>query len=145
MTEKANLFTFTHVLMRFVPNLSSGEFVNIGVVVGSDAKNEWGYRLGSFTRMEELARVYSVSTNLVRILSIPTFLRLIDDHKAGKSRELTEAWFRQRVVRYCHMLQFSEPGVMLAKNAEAALDFVFETRFPPGSGVYNEHDQRSVG
>ena len=35
---------FLYSIIRFVPNPATGERVNLGVVVGSDERNEWAIR-----------------------------------------------------------------------------------------------------
>ena len=121
---------FIYSFARFVPSLSSGEFVNIGAVAGSDVTGEWGCRFCSLDRMDALAKVYSVDPKIISIISISSIEALVEDYNRRKLLAPMEGVFKERIANSIHMLQFSSPGWVLADNPAEVLDFIFEDIFP---------------
>lgn len=121
------MLKYIYSALRFVPDLASGEFVNIGVIVGSDSSSEWAYRLTrSLARMNTLAQVYQMDPSLT-MLFVQRLTAILDK----PSRDLpSEQWLARLSKNSLHMLRVTEPSVLLAPDLESALTKVFGVFVP---------------
>lgn len=118
---------FVYSVLRFMPSLASGEFVNIGVIVGCEALDAWGYRIVKpLTRMNTIAQIYGIDPS-VAMRFVQKLTTFIDD--ADKSVDKPSEQWLIRLSEDAHMIWVTRPLAVLAKDLEEALTKVFDTIF----------------
>jgi len=142
---------YVYSLLRFVPNPSAGEFVNLGAVAGSEVTGDWSMR-----HVENDQRAKALAGN-VPVSAFYTFLDQLsddidrqqiwalfdDDEDDGPS--LTEAWLSDWATRARNIVQLTPPVPMVADSAEQALDLVFEHMVEdPARGRFRFLTRRAV-
>jgi hypothetical protein len=140
---------FHYSVLRFVPEPASGEFVNMGAIVGCEESQEWSYRIvGALTRVNGLARIYERDAGLA-INHAQRLCKNVDDYNASFDEEqeqprtaLSAHWLGDQADKLNHVLQLSEPGILIAPNAALALDMVFETMVPSSEARTRATDKR---
>ena len=123
---------FVYSIIRFVPEPSRGEFVNVGAVVGSEETSEWAIRQVS---NPVRARAIDERQVLDRVWGFFTRVgQTIDEWEAatetpnlfGEVKELSEDWLAELYQRHRNIVQLTAPTPMVADDAESALDRVFD-------------------
>ena len=124
---------YVYSVIHFVPDPVRGEFVNVGVIAGSDESSEWDVRA-----IENLRRARSIDDKGL----LPLVWGVIDDvgrqmdlyNDAVQSnfsvneeydQELSEQWLRALAEESRNVIQFSSPSVILADTVDEALDTLF--------------------
>jgi hypothetical protein len=114
---------YVYSVVRYVPNPASGEFVNIGAIVGSDESGEWRLNLaGNLKRARSFGPPESLNAALAFLTEIG---RRIDDTDSMFGQEVSEGWLRTLHDRHRNIVQLSRPSTVVALKADEALDFVF--------------------
>lgn len=124
---------FIYSVIRYVPDAASGEFVNIGAIVGSEEQGRWALKNArSLTLARHLGRAHSKDTLPQAIAFVQQLASDVDSSneqiEEGSSSEnvLTEAWLMQRHERLQNIVQLSRPTPIIAEDAEEALSLVFD-------------------
>lgn len=114
-------------LIRFVPDPTRGEFVNIGAVAGDDTAQDWSLRLISNIRRARaldtrgvLSAALAFVGRLDERIQIDDQLRLVDSEAPREDILTRLAEESQNIV------QFTPPAPVQASASEEALDLVFE-------------------
>ncbi|HEY5222886.1 MAG TPA: DUF3037 domain-containing protein [Microbacteriaceae bacterium] len=117
--------TYQYWVIRYVPNLARGEFLNIGIVCGHDG-GDWASRfeLNSSTVHGLTAR----DLNETRAW-VSWFQRTIDAHLAvmmdDDGSPINSGWIEHLRQRQASSIQFSVPAPIEATSAQAAVDLLY--------------------
>lgn len=111
--------------IRFVPDPTRGEFINLGVVAGDDESQDWELRL-----ISNLKRAKALDTGRV-LPSALTFLGELEERLPGDELVLEENHLDTDSLRRLsgemnNIVQLSAPAPVVADSAAAALDTVFD-------------------
>lgn len=124
---------FVYSVIRYVPDPARGEFVNVGVIAGSDQTGEWEVR-----RLDDLAasadRLAGDGSTVSAVTEFVDELGLVfAEHRAhgspvreGPPPVPSEAWLDQVYVDHNNIVQLSEPAAMAADSINHATSHVFE-------------------
>lgn len=111
---------YVYALVMFQPNKLTGEFINVGAIVGSDEKEDWCARrvenLGHAARLDERG-------------SLDGFKPWFDSEIAGT--EWSEKRLRHRAGstgNAMSIFSITGPIPMLTSSAEAGIARIFETQ-----------------
>ncbi len=133
MTESRYLYS----AVRVVPSVSTGEFVNLAVIAGSDETGEWSLRLLSderrarqFCGVDAISAAHDVLARLGYQIDLHTLLvEELDgeerDPDVALASEVSEKWLRDLHELSNRVVQFSQPAPVLAESIDAAMDTVF--------------------
>lgn len=115
---------YHYSVIRFVPSPVRGEFVNLGLLIGSDQTGEWLIEVvGSKTRAAKLDDdnlLPMVVTDLQRLQS--TVESYAEPDMFDPRVELSESWLLELSRDSRNQLQFSHPNAVLAENIGAAFE-----------------------
>lgn len=120
---------YLYSVIRFVPDVARGEFINVGAIVGGDSAGAWGIR-----QIENPARARTLDErDCLRAAwdFINEVGRLIDAHNAASEFltkppvELDEEWLHQVHYDQQGIVQLSEPCAISASGVDVALDDIF--------------------
>lgn len=121
---------YVYSLIRYVPDPISGEFVNVGAIVGSDESSEWQVRQvdnpARARRLDErgsLPAVWSFIDKLGR--EVDAHEEAIARPKLEEQPLLSEAWLADVYARHHNIVQLSAPSPIVAASATEALDDIF--------------------
>jgi hypothetical protein len=123
---------YLYSVVRFVPDPARGEFVNVGVIVGSDKAGEWEIRSA-----ENLQRARHLDDPDRRSLAAVTdFVERIEnqideyseavEEGAAVDVPFSEDWLYDLHGRMEHVIQVSRPAPIRADSAHEALARIFE-------------------
>lgn len=116
-------------VLRFVPDTLRGEFVNLGVIVGSDQTGEWDIRLN-----ESYKRARRFDTDDVIDSAVPLVVdlgRKFDEYNDAIEEERAPSdpisidWLRDFASQSRNLLQVTPPSVISADNINEALSLLF--------------------
>ncbi len=117
---------FVYSAIRFVPDPARGEFVNFGVVVGSDETGEWDVRVAGNQK-----RARRIDDNGV----LPVLLQFTNElgKQVDRAEEfyllenssMSEAWLTKAWQECNNVVQFSRPAPIAANSLEEALGLMF--------------------
>jgi hypothetical protein len=116
-------------ILRFVPDTLRGEFVNLGVIVGSDQTGEWDIRLN-----ESYKRARRFDTDDVIDSAVPLVVdlgRKFDEYNDAIEEERAPSdpisidWLRDFASQSRNLLQVTPPSVISADNINEALSLLF--------------------
>ena len=124
---------YMSVLVRYVPDVFVGEFVNVGVIVGSEDTGEWGMRKianthravafgdqGTFDCVMEQMDVIQAAFDIYNETGDPP------PYPHSSIRYCTKAWLDDLHENYYRGVnQFSEPAPALAETLHAAVDLCY--------------------
>lgn len=118
---------YVYSLIRCVPDPRTGEFVNVGAIAGDPSTGDWSVRqVSSENRVRKLAdpaALQAVHGFLARLggqidsLQIETF--------DVASELLSENWLEGLYHDHQNVVQLSAPALILADDAEQALEILF--------------------
>lgn len=120
----------TYSVVRFVPDPARGEFINVGVVVGSEDSSEWQVR-----QIDNPVRARYVDEGGVLTAAwefIDELGREIDDYEQSFDQLLepevtvSEDWLWELHRRHRNIVQLSEPTPMAAESVESAVERIFD-------------------
>lgn len=116
---------YIYSVIRFVPNPASGEFVNIGAIVGNDELREWEVRSVSNHRRAKgldqhgvMAKVFDRVSELEALCEAVEF---VGDTQHAMSEEILAGLYAE----WQNIVQLSEPAPIVAQTATDALEVVF--------------------
>lgn len=110
-------------VLRFVPDPARGEFVNVGVLVGSDTTRECRVTLTRRSKRGSHLADSRVRTNFWTYLRD---FRSEVDSAQSRDRGFSEAWLRRVWQDSGNLLQLTEPAPIAAPNLQAASDRLVE-------------------
>ncbi len=123
---------YMYSVIRFVPDPVRGEFVNVGVLAGSDESSEWDLRM-----VESLKRARSLDDEVL----LPLVWYFVDDigRKVDRYTEaiqtnlfeaaderLSEEWLTRLSEEARNVVQLSVPAVIVADDIDEAISILFE-------------------
>lgn len=116
-------------ILRFVPDTLRGEFVNLGVIVGSDQTGEWDIRLNeSYKRARRIDTddVIDSAVSLVVDLGrkFDEYNDAIEEERAP-SDPISIDWLRDYASQSRNLLQVTPPSAVSAENIDEALTLLF--------------------
>ena len=100
-------------VVRYVPNVASGERVNIGMVAGSDDTGEWLMRIA-----DDRTRALQLGGGLNTVTAVFDGMKEIADGVPGEG---SEAWLKDLHDKQRGVVQFSPLLPVDAENAAAAI------------------------
>lgn len=139
---------FMYSVIRYVPDPIRGEFVNVGVIAGSDESSEWGLRqVDNPIRARRLDEHGSLPAVWEFMDRVGHALDAFEDEIERPSLEgaefvLSEDWLADLHVRHRNIVQLSPPQPLLADSVDEALDRTFaDLILDPAkrSGSENKH------
>jgi hypothetical protein len=120
---KGGEMRYIYSVVRYVPHPASGEFVNVGVIAGSDETGDWSLRESGNKRR---ARLFGP---LASLTAVDAFMNevgsRIDRFSLMQGGEVSEAWLEDLHRRHRNVVQLSSPTPIIAESAEEALDSIF--------------------
>lgn len=123
------MLKYQYSVIRFVPSPTRGEFVNLGVIVGSDATDEWTMELvgkkSRAAKLDDAGILPLVSTELERLqLRFPG-----DDEETsyGSGPEINEIWLAEMASQSRNVVQYTPPQPILAADAATAMEKLWNT------------------
>ena len=115
---------FMYSVARFVPNVASGEFINVAAIAGSEELADWDSRTVSKThRASSVDDAGILPKVMERVHEIQRQVERSDGEE--DDRTLREEWLWSLSRLHRNALQFSEPSPVIAATASDALDIVF--------------------
>jgi DUF3037 family protein len=114
---------YVYSVVRYVPNPATGEFVNVGVIAGSDETGDWSLRKAENPRRARLFGPLD-SLNAVDAFMNEVGSRL-DNFTLMESADISERWLTDMQRRHRNIVQQTAPAPVIADSAEEALDFIF--------------------
>lgn len=105
---------YVYSLVRFVPDPTRGEFINVGAIVGSDENSDWKVR-----RIENPRRARYMDEHHT-LDAVWAFLDRIE-----RNHQLSEPELKQFYADHRNIVQLSMPIPMVAADADEALDSIF--------------------
>ena len=116
-------------IVRYVPNVASGERVNLGLLAGSEDTGEWTlHAVGQRSRARQLggdAKALAAVFEYLKRLTADLETRSGRTPAAGRRGECSEAWLRDLAGRQRGIVQFSTPLPVDADSAESAIDMLW--------------------
>lgn len=123
------MLKYHYSVIRFVPSPTRGEFVNPGIIVGSDATDEWAMELvgrkSRAAKLDDAGILPLVSTELQRLQ-----LRFSgDDEESSWSDgpEINEVWLAEMASQSRNVVQYTPPQPILAVDVAAAMEKLWNT------------------
>ena len=119
---------YVYSLVRCVPDPRTGEFINVGAIVGDPESGDWSMRqVSNETRVRKLSG--PVHLDAVHRFLTEVGIKL-DEARAlmeneGTNGVLDAAWLESLHYDHRNVVQLSAPTPMAAESAEQALDFLF--------------------
>jgi hypothetical protein len=120
---------FVYSLVRFVPDPAREEFVNVGVIVGSEELGRWEVRQVENPRR---ARQFDDRGSLTAVWQfLDRVGRVLDEFEQAQEMlfepplEPTENWLRKLRAEHRNVVQLSTPRPVAARDLEEAIDLVF--------------------
>ena len=119
---------FIYSVVQFVPNVASGEFVNVGVLAGSDETGEWAVR-----RIHNIDRAVVLGGHGSESLVAGVFewvdLDLLPRLRARANRGDGQRFlWDQAARRDGSYVQITKPIPMAANSLQDAIDAVFDIK-----------------
>ena len=119
---------YVYSLVRCVPDPRTGEFINVGAIVGDPDSGDWSMRqVSNESRVRKLAgplQLNAVHRFLTEIgIKLDDARSLMENDGTGEA--LDEQWLESLHHNHRNVVQLSAPTPMAAENAELALDILF--------------------
>lgn len=136
---------YRYSVIRFVPSPAAGERINLGLLVGSEAKSDWRLEMvQSTSRAAKLDREGVLSGVLGQLQQLrvnlesfvdPDLFRQLED-----SFEPSRTWLDELAREHRNVLQFTVARTVLADSADAAIEllrplFLFEAQHSTRIGM----------
>ena len=123
---------YKYSVVKFVPDPIRGEFVNVGIIAGSDDSSEWELRTVENTKRARglddkglLRIVWNTFDDLGRKID-----RYSDAIEAGQldeaSSEVSFDWLKRLSEESQNVVQFTSPSVIVSPSIEQALEILFD-------------------
>ncbi|GAA1592197.1 hypothetical protein GCM10009804_55640 [Kribbella hippodromi] len=138
---------YSYWLLRYVPDSARGEFVNVGLIVGSDEASDWAVRtvpsLARASRLGGDARVVQDWLDRIRLAVAPESLHVRRNQHESLPR-LSLAWL-DRIRRHLNnTLQISSPLPLRAASAESAADLLYDQLIVSSEGQVRSSERDSA-
>src|SRR4051812_42835167 len=111
---------YVYSTVRFVPDPGRGEFVNVGLIAGSDETGEWELRLVEnpkrASRIDDhrvLGQVWTHLTGLARTLDE---FSVAQEESRSAGVEISEGWLDRLTQQSQRIVQFSAPAPIVANS-----------------------------
>lgn len=108
---------FQYLVIRYVPNIARGEFINFGLVAGCDELNNWEVK---FITNSPRACALGDARSFEHAVQFVADLKILD----GK-------WTERELLRlhtdYNNLIQFSKPLPCIANSASGAISKLWDT------------------
>lgn len=122
---------YVYSVIRYVPSPASGEFVNLGAIVGSEETGDWAVRhVENARRARALGFPQGVAAFYAFVQDIGFRIDIndwaVEAEAPSGFEELTEAWLVDLCQQQQNLVQLSRPAPITAETAEDALDLIFE-------------------
>lgn len=108
-------------VVRFVPEPARGEFVNVGVIVGSDATGTWCCRASAANRRAQALDRHGT------LPAAQEYLATVQRAIAASPSDVSEAWLGREHQALNGLIQLSEPIPMAAPSLEDAIARLLES------------------
>lgn len=120
--------SFQFSLIRFVPDVARGEFVNIGAIAGSEAAGEWELRLiGNLARAKALDDRGVLAKAFEWAAGLEDHVAAVDQLPgADQTEPMSFTLLQRQSLDMQNIVQVSPPAPVAAESAEQALDLIFE-------------------
>ena len=119
---------FQYSVIRFVPSPVRGEFVNLGMIVGSDVTGEWVIDVVSSksraAKLDEENVFPHVASDLQRLQSLVESYS--DPDLLDPPFELSQEWLSQLSRDSRNLLQYSPPQTVVAASSSEALEKIWK-------------------
>ena len=124
---------FVYSVIRYVPNPARGEFVNVGVIVGSDETDKWEVR-GLDNMSASADRFVGDGSTVSAVAEFVEDLGLLFAEHSELGHPLmegpppvpSEAWLDQIHATHRNIVQLSTPYPMAADSISDAVSEMFE-------------------
>ncbi|MEV6342960.1 DUF3037 domain-containing protein [Actinoplanes sp. NPDC051851] len=118
---------YVYSLVRCVPDPRTGEFINVGAIVGDPATGDWAMRqVSNESRVRRLASASDLEVVhgfLARVgLEIDRCRAMLDK---GESPDLEESWLQALFHDHRNIVQLSAPLPVIASDSGHALSMIF--------------------
>lgn len=119
-------------VVRFVPDPARGEAVNVGIIAGADESGEWVLRIvGNYSRARRLDDRELLPGVRERLDRIEALIERYTDAQhplfpSGSPETVDEKWLAKLSSESANVLQFTWPLPVVAKNAEEAIDLLWD-------------------
>ena len=128
MSHRLRFVVFVYSVIQFVPNAARGEFINVGVLAGSDETGEWAVR-----RIHNIDRAVVLggrgSEELVAGVFEWVDLDLLPRLQAHSNRRQGQRFLWDEAARGNRSYaQITRPIPMAADSGQDALDTVFDIK-----------------
>ncbi len=127
---------FLYSALRFVPDPARGEFVNIGLLIGSEQTNEWQLRtIENLRRAKALDSMGVLNQALAVLMDLRTDLDSFSYSAQGlfeiserfaPSLQAGEEWLKRLHEDWQNVIQLSPPAPIVADNIKKATDILFD-------------------
>jgi hypothetical protein len=116
---------YQYSVVRCVPEPRTGEFINVGAIVGSAEERDWDARaIQSFRRANKLCGPEQIGAATEFIAEVTQIFS-----KAKESSDpIPDSWLNEVWSEKRNVVQLSEPQVAVGESASEVLDFVFATQ-----------------
>lgn len=115
---------YQYSMIRFVPSPIRGEFVNLGLIIGSDQTGEWLVEVVSSmsraSRLDDDKVLAMLATDLSQLQS--TIESYTEPEMFERTIELSEDWLADLSRNSRNQLQFSHPNAVVAENIGGAFE-----------------------
>ncbi len=120
---------FIYSIIRFVPDTARGEFINVGVLAGSEETGEWDIRTVS---NQKRARNLDDQDALPAVWQFLNEVgRLVDNNDPNErlvvEQRLTEQWLNELWQTSNNVIQFSQPTPINAATLDDAISSLYGT------------------
>lgn len=149
-----NVRWYAYSLVRYVPNPTIGEFINVGIIAGNDAAGDWSVRwLKNLDRAARLARTHGSDTveflkyymGQVQGFVEPTGRPKEAEYFGGPEETISETWLVEMHELTNNLIRFTQPLPVAGTCAKEALDFICEDLlFEPKSRVRSQSRRRLI-
>lgn len=133
---------YVYSIVRFVPDPVRGEFVNIGMIVGSEETDEWQLRLVDNMKRARALDGQGILSSVWRyVTELETRLDLFEEAVEASeepSERISEKWLEKLWEDFGNVVQLSRPAPLDTDSIIAAFDLLFpQFIIDPESRRYN--------
>ncbi len=144
---------YVYSLIRFVPNPTRAEFLNVGLIAGSDVSEEWEIRAIQSPRRVSRFDEDGLSPEVRR--QIESLSREIETYADSRqqpqlfdepaSPTINEAWLTGLAHNHRNLLQFTAPTPVKADSSQQVFDLLWdEFILEPGPSVRRRYGRPQV-
>ncbi len=120
---------YSYSTIRFVPDPARGEFVNLGLIVGSDETGEW--RIETVQNRSRARKLEEGSKSLPSVVAelekieAQLELALESDYSNALSFEISENWLASMAIESRNVVQYSMPMPIAAESPDEAIEILW--------------------